>query len=185
MKLLISKSKNACSYYVSKSIYVDGKRTSKIVKKLGTHKELKEKQEKQDIMVKYSPRRIIPKGRKRSFNGGYLFLQKIYYEMGLDKICRDITKKYKFEFDLNDILSRLTYSRIIFPSSKRATLKLSKNFLEQPGFDLHQIYRALSFLAKETDFIQSQLYKNSLKISSRKTGVLYYDCTNYYFEIEH
>ena len=206
MKLTISKSKNAASLYVTRSIYVNGKRTSKIVEKLGTFAELekkldgrdpiewakkyieelnkKEKEEKREVIVKYSPVKIIDKDKQNSFNGGYLFLQKIYYELGLHKICKEISQKYKFNFDLNSILSRLIYSRVIFPSSKLATCQLSKKFIEQPNFDLHQIYRALEILAKETDFIQSSLYDNSLKISRRNTGVLYYDCTNYFFEIE-
>jgi transposase len=68
--------------------------------------------------------------------------------------------------------------------SKLGTFEESKKFIEQPDFDLHQIYRALEYLAKETDFIQSSLYENSLKISKRNTGILYYDCTNFFFEIE-
>lgn len=206
MKLTISKSKNAASLYVARSIYANGKRTSKIVKKLGTFAELEkkldgqdpiewakkhveeltklEKEEKREVIVKYFSAKLIEKDNQNSFNGGYLFLQKIYYELGLHKICKEISQKYKFDFDLNSILSRLIYSRIIFPSSKLATCQLSKKFIEQPNFDLHQIYRALEIMAKETDFIQSSLYDNSLKISKRNTGVLYYDCTNYFFEIE-
>jgi len=206
LKLTISKSKNSTSLYVAKSFYSKGTRTSKIVEKLGTVAELekklngqdpiewankyieelnkKEKEENRDVLVKYSPAKIINKDEQRSFNGGYLFLQKIYYELGLHKICKEISQKYKFDYDLNSILSRLIYGRVIFPSSKLATYQLSKRFIEQPNFDLHQIYRALEVLAKETNFIQSSLYENSLKISKRNTGVLYYDCTNYYFEIE-
>jgi transposase len=206
MRLSFSKSKNATSLYVIKDVNKNNKRTTKIVERLGTLKELekklngqdpiewaknyidelnkKEKEEKREILVKYSPIKQIPKDEQRSFNGGYLFLQKIYYELGLHKICKEILHKYKFNFDLNSILSRLIYGRVIFPSSKLATCQLSKNFIEQPNFDLHQIYRALGILAKETDFIQSTLYNNSLKISKRNTGVLYYDCTNYFFEIE-
>ena len=60
----------------------------------------------------------------------------------------------------------------------------SPNFIEQPNFELHDIYRALEVISKENEFIQSELYKNSLKISKRNTGILYYDCTNYFFEIE-
>ena len=206
MRLQISKSKNAASLYVIKTIYTNGKEHTKIVEKLGTYDELKEKlngqdpiewakkyieelnrkekEEKQEALVKYSPSKLINKGEQRSFNGGYLFLQKIYHELKLDKICKQISQKYKFDFDLDSILSRLIYGRVIFPSSKFATNELSKKFIEQPNFDLHQIYRALEFLAKETDFIQSSLYENSLKVSKRNTGVLYYDCTNYFFEIE-
>lgn len=206
MKLTISKSKNAASLYVTKSIYVNGVHTSKIVEKLGTYAELqdklngqdpiewakkyinelndKEKEENRDVMVKYSPTKIIDKDEQHSFNGGYLFLQQIYYELGLHKICRDILKKYKVTFNLDSILSRLVFGRIIFPSSKLATYHLSNRFIEKPDFELQHIYRALEIIAKETDFIQSSLYNNSLKIVKRNTRVLYYDCTNYFFEIE-
>ena len=124
------------------------------------------------------------KNNQNFFNGGYMFLEKIYHELKINQICKDISSKYKFEFDLNSILSRLIYGRIIFPSSKLATNELSKKFIEQPNFELHHIYRALGVLAKETDFIQSELYKNSLEISARNSSILYYDCTNYFFEVE-
>ena len=206
MRLKISKSKNAESFYVIKSTYLNGIHSTKIVEKLGTIAELekklngedpivwakryieeltkKEKEENREVIVKYSPAKIISKDEQHSFNGGYLFLQKIYHELGLHKICKEISQKYKFDFDLDSILSRLIYGRVIFPSSKLATFQLSTKFIEQPNFDLHQIYRALEVMAKETDFIQSSLYNNSLKVSKRNTGVLYYDCTNYFFEIE-
>ena len=88
------------------------------------------------------------------------------------------------EYDLNDILSKLTYTRILYPSSKLASNKQACLFLEQPSFELHDIYRALSVLTEENDFIQAELYKNSQKVVERRRDVLYYDCTNYYFELE-
>ena len=205
MRLQIIKSKNAQSLYVVKSVYHNKKRTNKVVEKLGTYEKLKhtlnedpiewakkyveklneqEKNGTRTILVKYNPSKVIEKNQQISFNGGYLFLEKIYYELGLDNICKDISQKYKFAYDLNNILSRLIYSRIIYPSSKLATFELSKKYIEQPNFELHDIYRALEVIAKETDFIQSELYKNSLKVSKRNTNILYYDCTNYFFEIE-
>lgn len=206
LRLMISKSKNAQSLYVIKSFYKNGVRTSKIIEKLGTYDELlvklngqdpiewakkyiedlnkKEKEEKREVLIKYSPTVQIPKDKQVSFNGGYLFLQKIYYELGLHKMCKEITKKYSFTFDLDSILSRLIYSRIIFPSSKLATFELSKRFIEKPNFELQHIYRSLEVISKESDFIQSALYNNSLKVCSRDKRILYYDCTNYFFEIE-
>ena len=207
MRLQVTKTKNAASFYVVKSVYLHPKRTNKVVEKLGTYEELKEKlgykdpyewaeeyvknlnrlekENKQpDVIAKYSPIKLIEKGKQQSFNGGYLFLQQIYYELGLNKICKKISDKYKFTYDLNSILSRLIYGRVIFPASKLATNQLSKRFIEQPNFDLHHIYRALEIIAKESDYIQSEIYNNSLKISKRNSGILYYDCTNYYFEIE-
>ena len=206
MKLTISKSKNASSLYVTKSIYVNGVHTSKIVEKLGTYADLekklngedpiewakayvaeltrKEKEEKREVLVRYSPAKQIEKDEQKSFNGGYLFLQQIYHQLGLSKISKVISDKYKFTYNLDSVLSRLVYSRIIFPSSKLATFEQSKLFMEHPEFELQHVYRSLEVLAKESDYIQSELYKNSLKICDRNKGILYYDCTNYFFETE-
>jgi transposase len=206
MRLQISKTKNASSLYVVKSTYENRKHSSKVVEKLGTFAELekkldgqdpiewakkyveelnaKEKENKREVIVKYSPSKIIAKDEQHSFNGGYLFLQQIYHELGIDKICKEICQKHKFTFDMNSILSRLIYSRIIFPASKLATCQLSTRFIEQPNFELHHIYRALEVIGKERDYIQSSLYRNSLTVSKRNTNILYYDCTNFFFEIE-
>lgn len=206
MRLSISKSKNAQSLYVIKSVFKNGKRTTKIVEKLGTVAQLREKlngedpiewaktyieklnqieeNEQQEIIVKYSPSKLISKDKQTSYNGGYLFLQKIYHELELDKICKNISQKYKFTYNLDAILSRLIYGRILFPASKLATFEISNKFIEQPNFELQHIYRSLGIISKEMDFIQSQLYKNSLNAHKRNTGVLYYDCTNFFFEIE-
>ena len=206
MRLQISKSKNASSLYVTKSIYVNGVSTSKVVEKLGTYDELKEKlngedpiewakayvaeltrkekEEKREVMVRYSPAKQIDKDEQKTFNGGYLFLQQIYHQLGLSKISKVISEKYKFTYNLDSVLSRLVYSRIIFPASKLATYEQSKLFMEQPEFELQHVYRSLEVLAKESDYIQSELYKNSLKICDRNKGILYYDCTNYFFETE-
>jgi transposase len=207
MRLQISKSPNAASFYVVKSIYTNKKRTNKIVEKLGTYDELlvrlngedpykwakeyvadlnrKEKEGVEPaVMAKFSPNKIIEKDIQNSKNGGYLVLQKIYYDLGLDKIANSIKNRHNFEYDLNSILSRLLYSRIIHPSSKLKTSEISKNFIEPPKFEAHQIYRALDVLYKEKDYIQSELYRNSKKIMKRNDKILYYDCTNYYFEIE-
>ena len=207
MRLQISKSKNAASFYVTKSVYTKGKRTSKIVEKLGTYDELikklegkdpyewaneyvaeltrLEKEGKEPVVIKeYSPSKLIDKNVQRTYNGGYLFFQQIYYELGLNNICKEISAKYKFAFDLNSILSRLIYGRIIYPASKLATSQLAAKFIEKPNFELQHIYRALEVISKEANYIQSELYNNSLKISKRNTGILYYDCTNFFFEVE-
>jgi len=207
MTLCKSESKNATSLYVTKSFRVDGVPTSKVVEKLGTVADLqkklgdgvdviewaeeyvneltkKDKESRREIIVKYSPAKLIKKDKQRLYSGGYLFLQKIYHELGIDKICKKINDKYKFDFNMDSILSRLIYGRILFPASKLATYEQSKKFLEQPDFEVHQIYRALDVLGEETNYVQSELYRRSTRIIERKTGVLYYDCTNYFFEIE-
>ena len=111
-------------------------------------------------------------------------MQDIYYSLGLDKICNVISDKYRIKYNLNSILSNLIYTRIIEPSSKLSAFETAKTFLEQPDFELQNIYRALGIIANETENIESAVYKNSLNVVNRNTKILYYDCTNYFFEIE-
>ncbi|PXV93351.1 DDE family transposase [Lachnotalea glycerini] len=208
MRLKVTKSKNSASLYIIKSIYnpKTQSNTSVIVEKLGTEAELREKlngadpyewakkyieklnkQEQKDsrkVLLPFSQSKLISKNEQRSFNGGYLFLQQLYHRLKLDCICKDISSRYKFQFNLDSILSRLIYGKIIFPTSKLGTFELSQSFLEVPDFEIQHIYRALEVIAAETDFIQAELYKNSLAISKRNDKILYYDCTNYFFEIE-
>ena len=204
MRLKITKTKSSTNYYIIKDINKNGKRSTAIYERLGTEEEITKRtngeevftwikkyinelntnSESISIITKHSPNKIIDKNKQNLFNCGYFFLEKLYYELKLDKICDEISEKYSFKYDLNNILSRLLYGRIIYPSSKLETYKLSKNFIEQPNFELHHIYRALEVIAKENEFIQAELYKNSLKKSKRNTGILYYDCTNYFFELE-
>ena len=207
MKLTVSKSKNSATFYVQKSIRKEnGSVCSVTVEKLGNLEEVRTKahgqdpykwaqeyvnelnrkqyEEQKEILVSRSPVRLLKKDEAMSYNCGYLFLQSIYYSLGFDKICRSISERHDFEYDLNDILSRLIFTRILYPSSKLAASRQAKLFIEQPSFELHDIYRALSVLAEENDFIQSELYRNSQKVIPRRDDILYYDCTNYYFELE-
>ncbi len=194
-------------YYVQKSFRKEnGKPTTKKVERLGTIEDLKkrfgeedpiggakryvaeltiqEKENRKKVTVDYSPTVLIDKNVQRSYNGGYLFLQKVYHDLGLDKICKKMEKKHRNKYDLDSILQMLLYTRILYPGSKLSSLEDAKRFIEQPTADIHQVYRALSLLAKENEGIQAAVYKNSLKLGKRNDSVIYYDCTNYYFESE-
>ena len=209
MRVTTSKSKNSESFYITMAfIDKNGKSTSKIHKKLGNLAELCKKletdrdgvmkwakdeaaketqkynKESEDVKVPFSTTKIIEKNEERSFNCGYLFLQSLLYKLRIDNTFRNVKGRHDYKFDLPNIFSDLIYSRILHPSSKRETFKYSSSLLEQPNYDEHQVYRALSVLSKESDYIQSELYKNSQFIHNRNTKILYYDCTNYYFEIE-
>ena len=207
MRLQITRSKNSCTYYVAKSFRtLEGKYSSKIVEKLGSLDDLierfgpedpegaakayvaelgkQERETREKVRFELSPGKLIKNGEKNSFNVGYLFLQNLYHKFGLDKICNKISNKHKVEFDLNEILKLLVYTRILYPGSKQSSLEDAKNFVEQPSVELHQIYRGLSLLASESETLQAGLFKNSLKVMKRNTGVIYYDCTNYFFESE-
>lgn len=206
MRIRTTNTKNGRLFYVIKTYYdTHGKEHSLTVEKLGNENAIREKyncdpdvwakeyvaklntQEKidnADVQVSFSQTSLLSKNHRYTFNIGYLFLQTLYYQLGLDKICKAITDKYSFDYDLNDILSRLIYGRILEPCSKIATYRFASKLLEQPVFSEHHIYRALDVLAKESDFIQEKLYSNSFAMGNRKNGIIYYDCTNFFFEIE-
>ena len=211
MRVTTTKSKNAESFYISKG-YINNKgvSTSVVVRKLGTLKDLlvehgptrddvmawareqarleteKYKEERQNRMVQitFHADKQIDYAQQIKYRGGYLFLQSIYYRMQLDKVCRKLRDKYKFQYDINAILSDLTYARVLEPASKLSSYNTVSEFLEPPTYELHDVYRALDVLGTECDFIQSEIYKNSHLLGVRNNKVLYYDCTNYYFEIE-
>lgn len=211
MRVSTTKSKYSESFYITKSyINNQGKSTSKIIRKLGTLNELSDKlntdrdgvmawakeqarletekykndNENKTVLIPFHSSRRLEYHKQKFFEGGYLFLQAVYYDLRLDHVCRKIKRNYKFEYDLNAILSDLVYTRILEPSSKRSSFKAASKFLEPPSYELHDVYRALSVLANECDLIQSEVYKNSFFLGKRNDHILYYDCTNFYFEIE-
>lgn len=206
MRLKITKTNSNTNYYIIKDFKINGKRTTKIIEKLGTENDIKLKFKTNDVkkflneyisklnkednknkstLIKfYDENKILELNSENSFNVGYLFLQDIYYSLKVNNICDTIKSKYQFHYDLNNILSNLVYSRIIYPSSKLKTLDLSKKFIEHPTFTYNDLLRSLEIISKENNFIQAELYKNSLKYSKRNDKILFYDCTNYYFEIE-
>ena len=113
-----------------------------------------------------------------------LFKLKRKLRHSLRRPSRSDLVQYKFKYDINAILSDLIYARILEPASKRSSYKTASEFLEKPSYQLHDIYRALDVLGNECDFIQSEVYKNSHLLGKRNDAILYYDCTNYFFEIE-
>ena len=137
-----------------------------------------------DVSVSLSRKAYIPKNEERCFQIGYLFLQKLCTELKIDAICRKISKRHKYTYDLGAILTDLIYARILSPSSRLSSFSYCKTLLEPPKYELPNVYRALSVMAGESDLIQEELYKNSNFVHPRNKKVLYYDCTNYYFEIE-
>lgn len=206
MRLGWTTGKYSITYRAVKTVRLNGKNKTQIVKSFGSEKYICEtygvsdakawakeqvrlmNKAEQDDAAKFNIELCagtdLPMDEQCRFNGGYLFLQDIYYDLGLHKICRAISRRHPFEYDLNDILSRLIYTRILFPASKRSSLEDAKRFIEPPSFKLHDIYRSLSVMAKESDYIQNRLFKNSTGIQKRNTQVIYYDCTNFYFETD-
>ena len=205
------KAENAESFYICKSYTkANGSTTSAIVRKLGTLEQLlpehgptrddvlawaknevkietekyKKEKEAQTVLIPFHADRQLDYNKQVFFRGGYLFLQSFYYQLQMNKTCRKLKQKYKFKYDINAILSDLIYARILEPCSKRSSYKVASEFLEKPSYELHDVYRALDVLGTECDLIQAEVYKNSHFLGERNDKILYYDCSNYYFEIE-
>ena len=182
----------------------NGKNTSRVVERLGTVAELsrqyedpkawakeyakqrtlEEKLSGQKVRIELDSEMEIPKDRRNLFNCGYLFLQSLYHQLRLDQLCDNLRAKHKVKYNLNSILSRLLYGRILFPDSKLETFRKSAMLLEASDFELHQVYRALDVLAEENDRIQAFVYRGSKEICKRRDQILYYDCSNHFTEAE-
>ena len=208
-RIKVSTSKNSKSYSIIEDYCRNGKRTTKIVDYIGNYSKVMELAKKEnldintwlkkyliqykkehnipiefnEVIIKKYSNKLIPKNVLNRFNIGYLFLKDIYYSLKIDIIIKMISKKYKFEFDLNEVLSNLVFSRIIYPSSKLKTYELSKSFIETPKYNLEHLYRGLTYLNNELDYIQKEIYNNSKSVINRNTRIIYFDCTNYYFDI--
>ena len=152
MNLHITKSKNAESFYICKSyVKANGSTTSTIVRRLGTLEQplpehgptrddvvawakneakietekYKKEKEAKTVLIPFHADRQLDYGKQTFFRGGYLFLQSVYYQLQMNKICRKLKQKYKFKYDINAILSGLIYTRILEPCSKRSSYKVA------------------------------------------------------------
>ena len=208
MRLNIVKSKNAEQLYIIKSIRKNGKPTTRIMRKLGSMASLlpkfdhdrdkviawaraeaermteAEKNGNLSFDMTFTEGEQLEMNKQYCFNIGYLFPKMVYQQLGLNKICNNISEHHKISYSLSDVLEMLITTRLIAPASKLSSYEYASNFLQQPTFDLQHVYRSLDVLSEHSDEIQSAVYENSLKMMNRNKEVLFYDCTNYFFEIE-
>lgn len=205
-KLTITRSKNAKCFYIQTTYRKrDGKLSSKTVKRLGNETFIKEnygvddaeewargelermrqaaREEKQGLIMELHPDKLTDNS-ERIYNGGDIFIEKITTLLGLRKICDKIGEQYKFKFDLGDYLTRMVTSRILHPGSKFSDFMAGARYIENKELKLENFYRSLDVLANEMDTMQGMIYHHTLETIGRKTGVIYYDCTNVFFEIE-
>ena len=121
-----------------------------------------------------------------SRNIGYIFIKNIYEELGLKDFFNSKQKNLKISYDLNKIFSLLIFSRILYPSSKKETFKGRNRFFEPfDNFDLKDVYRSLDYYTNYKEEIEKLLWENTKDKYHRDTTHTYYDCTNYYFEINY
>lgn len=192
--------------YIQKKVRIDGRSTTLTVRRLGLLEDIRrehgcadprqwvidlarkmteeERAGKEKVSLDFYPGTLLSKGRSPLRSGGDLLLLPVYGKLGLGRMCKTLVNGSKVKYDLGEILQTLVVGRILHPSSKRRTLELSKSMVCPPKFDLEDMYRALSLLAGRIDDIQATVWEHSKKVLERNTRVIYYDCTNYFFEIE-
>lgn len=201
------RSKNSVSFYIAKSFRNSktGKYSSKVVEKLGTLKELQEKlgpdinvdewakqrareltiaddDASKKIQITYSPTKKIENDANMIANFGYIFLEKVYCELGINSITSHLKEKYNVDFDLDFVFSRLLFESILNPSSSGKTQFFAKTLIRYDEFSDEEISRTLQILADELDYIQRELYERSSMVIDRDTSVLFHNCTNYLFD---
>lgn len=181
---------------------IDGKVRHKTIKKLGYIEDLKKqfddpiahfkeiaknmtKENITEYTIKDLNSKIIDNSSKAK-NLGYVVLREIYKELNLEDFFKSKNKNSKIKFDLNKIFSLLVFSRIMYPASKKESFEKRDRFFENfDGFALEDIYRSLDYFTKYKEEIETLIWNNTKDTYNRKTDNLYYDCTNYYFEINY
>lgn len=209
MKLYYDKRLSDPTYYVQQGIRNGKKTTTKNIKSFGKHSELLKITDDPLSYVKEEIRKMNEEYRigkidisiSADFNEqvthtdnaasscclqniGYFFLQKFLGDLKLKKFFEQKTAERKMTFDCYTILRFLVYARILDPLSKFATCHKLENFYENPGFEYQHVLRFMDFLEENYDDYLAWLYKQSNSIVQRDSSVLYYDCTNFYFECE-
>lgn len=207
MKLSFSRPQRPHTIYILKSFRdKDGKSTSKRVKTLGSEEEIEakygcsdglewakayvaklneeERRGNEKVCIELSPNKPVEESAQKLVSGGDIFLLPLYNRLGLPQACKEISNGSKIKYNLEEIMQALVVLRVLYPCSKRSTLALNQNRIKKATIEIENIYRALSLLSAHIDYIQATVWENSKKIIDRDTRVVYYDCTNYYFEIE-
>ncbi len=209
MKLNYDKKSKDPIYYIQKGYRNGKKTTTKNIARIGKHSELlritddplayakeqvakyneEEKNGKvsMEVKVDFNEKIKISNDLASSstvLNIGYIYLQQIYHDLEIGQFFKHCTSDSKIEFDPNLINRFMTFLRILEPGSKLDSLKRISHYYEQPEFEYQHILRTMDILHENYNEYMEHLFDKSNKILKRNTSVCYYDCTNYYFEIE-
>lgn len=209
MKLWYDRKSNDPTYFVQKGYRNGKKTTTKNIARIGRHSELlritddplayakeqvarynkEEKNNRVSMEVNIDFDEKIKAGNdlvssSTSLNIGYFFLQKLYHDLEIDSFFKRVSASSKITFDPNLVNRFLTFARILEPDSKLGTYGRLGCYYEKPDFDYVHILRTMDLMQEHYDEYISHLYEKSCGIVKRNTAVCYYDCTNYYFEIE-
>jgi transposase len=143
-----------------------------------------EAEKNKPIIIHANRKEIIEKNNHNRKNIGYAALSKIYHELGLNVFMDNHARSINAEYSPNSIMKLLVYSRILSPGSKKKAYENRESFFENTKYSLDDIYRSLTFFNKLHNDIQSHLHKKITEQYNRTTEIVYYDVTNYYFEID-
>ena len=198
---IVPSGKDDAILYYAVSIRKGKKTTSKNVRRIGRLSELKKEYTDPIAHFRAEAKRLTDEGRsessfeipanlmldpmkRRRVMLGYIFPQSVYYSLGLDMVMRGIRNESKATYDFNRIMRDLIIGRVLSPLSKSSTYEKAFSFPEPPDYDLQHVYRSLSLMAKSFDLIEEKAFKGMKKYADVDTSVTYYDCTNFYFEVE-
>lgn len=141
-------------------------------------------EENQPITITFSKDETLPEGAANRKNIGYAAISKLYHELNLNTFFFNHSRKFKSEYNLNNIMKLLIFSRILRPASKKKTYEEKDRYFENTDFSLDDVYRSLSQVVTFRDTLKLYLHKQIKKTIGRETDIVYYDVTNYYFEID-
>lgn len=209
MKLYYDKRLKDPTYYIQQGFRNGKKTTTKNIKRLGKHSELLlitdnpleyAKNEVKKMNEEYRsgrsefivtmdfneriPSTDSPCSNSTSLNIGYLYLKDIYAKLDLSDFFKSVSSDRKITYDCNKICQFLTYARILDPASKYGTYDKLDTYYEKPQVEYQHMIRFLDILDRNSDKYLKHLFDNSENIVKRDTSVMYYDCTNYFFETE-
>ena len=209
MKLYYDKRLKDPTYYIQQGFRNGKKTTTKNIKRLGKHSELLlitddpleyAKNEVKKMNEEYRsgrsefvvtmdfneriPSSDSPCSNSTSLNIGYLYLKDIYAKLNLSDFFKSVSSDRKITYDCNKICQFLTYARILDPASKYGTYDKLDTYYEKPQVEYQHMIRFLDILDRNSDQYLKHLFDNSENIVKRDTSVMYYDCTNYFFETE-
>jgi len=209
MKLYYDKRLKDPTYYIQQGFRNGKKTTTKNIKRLGKHSELLlitdnpleyAKNEVKKMNEEYRsgrsefivtmdfneriPSTASPCSNSTSLNIGYLYLKDIYAKLNLSDFFKSVSSDRKITYDCNKICQFLTYARILDPASKYGTYDKLDTYYEKPQVEYQHMIRFLDILDRNSDQYLKHLFDNSENIVKRDTSVMYYDCTNYFFETE-
>lgn len=209
MKLYYDKRLKDPTYYIQQGFRNGKKTTTKNIKRLGKHSELLlitdnpleyAKNEVKKMNEEYRsgrsefivtmdfneriPSTDSPCSNSTSLNIGYLYLKDVYAKLNLSDFFKSVSSDRKITYDCNKICQFLTYARILDPASKYGTYDKLDTYYEKPQVEYQHMIRFLDILDRNSDQYLKHLFDNSENIVKRDTSVMYYDCTNYFFETE-